>query len=251
MRRKAIIMGMPVVVSIVDDFAKGNDIDEVFSYLRGIDERFSTYNDRSEMTKINLGFIDAFHYSSEMKEILSLSEQTKIETNGFFNIERNFKIDPSGIVKGYAITKAAYKLRKKGYSNFYIEIAGDIEVAGHNNKNEKWSVGIQNPFNTDEIIKIVKVTNCGIATSGNYRNGLHIYDPKSGIVVDEIKSMSIIGKSAYDADRFATAAFAMGEKGLEFIEKKAGLEGFMVTSDHRGHMTSGFDKFQIHKHDIN
>src|SRR5450830_564304 len=104
MIKQAIIMGMPVVVSILDRSAKGRDIEEIFEYLKGVDERFSTYKDSSEIRKINLGFIKEENYSSEMKEIFALSEKTREETDGYFNIENKEKIDPSGLVKGYAIS---------------------------------------------------------------------------------------------------------------------------------------------------
>lgn len=238
-------MGMPVAISIAEEFAKGQDIAEIFAYFRHIDERFSTYKDSSEITKINLGLIDEAHYSQEMKEVFSLAAITKEETNGFFSIERNMKIDPSGIVKGYAISKGADMLRQKGYKNFYVEIAGDIEVSGFNEKGEKWRVGIQNPFNTKEIVKVVKLTDCGVATSGNYRRGKHIYDPKTGELVDEIMSITVIAKNCFDADRFATAAFAMGEKGINFLEMREEAEGYMITKAKRGIFTTGFAKYLL------
>lgn len=243
MKKRAIIMGMTVNISIVDPYVRGKDFEEVFAFLRSIDERFSLYKENSEISKLNLGSIDLNHISSEMKTILELSKKTREETNGYFNIERNFKKDPSGIVKGYAISKSADILRNKGYKNFFIEIAGDIETNGLSENGHKWKIGIENPFNPSEIIKIVHLENGGIATSGNYRRGKHIYDPHSGDPADEIASFTVISNNAYEADRFATAAFAMGEKGIFFIEEKSNVEGFMVTKDKKARMTSGFVKF--------
>lgn len=236
---------MRVVVSVLDSGIKGRDIEEIFEYLKNIDERFSTYKNSSEMTQINLGFIKEKDYSSEMQEVFKLSEMTKKETHGYFNIEKKERIDPSGLVKGYAISKSADILRKKGFTNFYIEIAGDIEVSGLNEEGKKWRVGIQNPFEITEIVKVVGLTNCGIATSGNYRRGIHIYNPKTKKNADEIAGMTVIAKNAYDADRFATAAFAMGQKGIEFLEKIKNAEGYMITKDKRGHFTTGFERFTI------
>src|ERR1035437_8357817 len=245
MKKQAIIMGMPVTVQIIDAGATSEDIQEVFAYFNYIDKKFSTYKRDSEISQINNGEINNVDYSNEMKKILELSDQTKKETNGYFDINLNGIIDPSGIVKGYAIWQASKILEKKGHQNFYVEIAGDIQVFGKNEKGESWKVGIQNPFNLEEIIKIVKISNKGIATSGNYQKRLHILNPKTKIAADEIAGISVIGPNVYEADRFATAAFAMGEKGIEFIERLKGFEGYMIKNNQIAVTTSGFKKYLV------
>lgn len=211
MKRRADIMGMPVLVEIFDKKIKVEDIEAVFDYLREIDQKFSTYKETSEIEKINRGELKEEDFSKDMKHILKLAEQTKRETDGFFDIKKDGKLDPSGIVKGYAIFEGANTLRKKGYKNFYLEIAGDVEIAGLK-EGKKWRVGIQNPFNPQEIVKVIYLTNCGVATSGTYQRGEHIYNPKTGKNTTEIASISVVGPNVYEADRFATAAFAMGRK---------------------------------------
>jgi thiamine biosynthesis lipoprotein len=168
MKKQAVIMGMPVTVNVVDAGVSDEDINEVFSYFHYIDSKFSTYRTDSEISQINRGKLKESQYSNEMKKILFLSEKTKKETNGYFDIHINGILDPSGIVKGYAIFEGAKILKNKGFNNFYVEIAGDIQVYGKNEKNELWKVGIQNPFNLAEIVKLVKLKDKGIATSGTY-----------------------------------------------------------------------------------
>lgn len=241
MKKTAVIMGMPVTISIIDKDAKDKDIDEIFDYFRRIDEKFSTYKEDSEIGKINKGKIKR-NFSSEMKKILGLSEKTKKETGGYFDIKINGKLDPSGIVKGYAIHEACKIFLKKGYKNFYVEIAGDVEVYGKI-KGRKWRIGLENPFNRKEIIKTVNLSDRGIATSGNYIRGSHIFDPIKKRKADEIMSITVIGPNVYEADRFATAAFAMGNRGIDFIEDLSGFEGYLVTKNRMGIMTSGFEKY--------
>jgi thiamine biosynthesis lipoprotein len=243
MKKQAVIMGMPVTIQIIDASATSEDIQEVFAYFNYIDKKFSSYKKDSEISQINRGEINKLDYSNEMKKILSLCEETKKETGGYFDINLNGIIDPSGIVKGYAIWQGSKILEKKGFKNFYVEIAGDIQVVGKNEKGENWKVGIQNPFMPNEIIKIVRLSNIGIATSGNYQRGEHILNPKTKVAAKEISSISIIGPNIYEADRFATAAFAMGEKGIEFIEGLKGFEGYMIKNNQIAVMTSGFKKY--------
>lgn len=236
-------MGMPVTVQIVDGKATAEDIQEVFAYLYHIDQKFSTYKKDSEISQINREEIKSSNYSNEMKKVLELCEETKKATDGYFDINNNGILDPSGIVKGYAIWQAAQILKKKGYENFYVEIAGDIQAFGKNEKGERWKVGIQNPFSLKEIIKIVSLSNEGIATSGNYQRGKHILNPKTKLLANEIAGITVIGPNVYEADRFATAAFAMGEKGIEFIERLKGLEGYMIKNDQIAVLTSGFESY--------
>lgn len=240
-------MAMPSTIEIADPLIAGQekDIDEVFSYFHYIDNIFSTYKNDSIISKINRNEIDEKDYPETVIEVFELIEQTRQETKGYFSMYLGGQIDPSGLVKGYAIHQGADILRKKGYKNFYVEIAGDSEVVGKKN-NEKWKVGILNPFNLSEIIQVVSLENQGIATSGNYQRGSHIYNPVTGTVADAIASMSVIANNVYDADRFATAAFAMGEKGIYFLENLDGVEGYMVKRDKTSIQTTGWEKYEIH-----
>lgn len=243
MKMTASIMGMPVAVEIADAVFDEKDVEAVFDYLRSIDERFSTYKESSEISRINRGEISPDQYSAEMKKIMNLCEQTKWETEGFFDIRFNEKLDPSGLVKGYAINEATKILSRKGYGNFYVEIAGDAQAVGLNYESRPWAIGIKNPFNEKEIVKIVNVSNRGVATSGTYIRGNHIYNPIAKKPATEIVSLTVIGPNIYEADRFATPAFAMGLRGINWLEKKSGLEGYLVTHDQRAIFTSGFNQY--------
>jgi thiamine biosynthesis lipoprotein len=243
MEKAKITMGMPARVEIVDPKAEEKSLDKVFDYFTEVDERFSTYKPTSEITLWNEGKIKETELSKEMQTVLELAEKTKKETDGFFDIVFEGVRDPSGLVKGWAIHNAAEILRKNGYKNFYVEIGGDIEVGGKNGKGEKWGIGIRNPFNREEVVKVVYLSNQGIATSGTAARGLHIYNPKEKKQANEIASITVIGPNIYEADRFATAAFAMGKKGIEFIENLAGLEGYMIDLNGIATYTSGFAKY--------
>jgi thiamine biosynthesis lipoprotein len=236
-------MGMPVVVEIADKFADVKDVDDVFEYLRAIDERFSTYKELSEISRINRGEILPDQYSVEMKNILSLCEKTKQETEGFFDINFNGKLDPSGLVKGFAINEASKLLTAKGYKNFYVEIAGDVQTVGLNSDNQPWAIGIRNPFNEKEVIKIINVSNRGVATSGTYIRGNHIINPITKKPATEIISLTVIGPDIYEADRFATPAFAMGLSGIDWLENRVGLEGYLISHDKHAIFTTGFSQY--------
>jgi thiamine biosynthesis lipoprotein len=240
-------MGMPITVEIVDTNIKSSSIDDVFDYFKYIDENFSVYKENSEISGINQNKITERDYSKDMRIVLALSEETKKLTNGYFDIVTpGGKCDPSGLVKGWAIYNASQILKKQGYCNFYIEAGGDIQTSGKNSKGENWSVGIKNPFEPEknEMVKIVYGENLAIATSGTYLRGHHIYNPlEKDVVLDDIISLSVIGPNIYEADRFATAAFAMGQNGIEFIENMGGFEGYMIDMKGIATETTGFEKY--------
>ncbi|KQU96235.1 thiamine biosynthesis protein [Mesorhizobium sp. Root102] len=241
MRETRILMGMPITVDI-GGASNAELIDTVFGYFEHIDRRFSTYRADSEIAAINRGGIPVVDWSSEMMEVLAIAKQTKDETAGYFDIRKpDGSLDPSGIVKGWAIRNAAGIVQRAGINDFFIEAGGDIQSGGKNASGHDWSVGIRNPFNADEIVKIVYPRGRGVATSGTYVRGQHIYNPHGiGSPIQDIVSLTVIGADVLEADRFATAAFAMGRDGILFVEQTPGLEGYLVDANGRATPTTGF-----------
>lgn len=247
MKETRLLMGMPITVVIVSDDKVNaqKTIEEVFNYFKYIEQTFSVYKDDSEISKINFGQLEIKNASADVREIFELAEQTKIQTNGYFDIKnRKGLSDPSGIVKGWAIFNASKIIEKNNFTNFYVNAGGDIQVGGHNEQGEKWSIGIENPFKQGEIVKTVYLTDCGIATSGTYIRGQHIYNPKDKEkILNEVASLTIIGPNVFEADRFATPCFAMGLQGINFVEEQNNLEGYIIDNKGEATMTSGFEKY--------
>jgi len=238
------IMGMPVTIQCPDD-TNPEAIEIVFDFLKAVDAKYSPYMNTSDVAKINRGELDDQDYDDELRTILNIAEQTKRETNGFFDVWHNDVFDPSGIVKGWAIARAAQKMHDYT-EDFYLEIAGDIQVSGASASGEDWKIGIRNPFDRTQNISVVTLHNKGIATSGTAIRGQHIYNPKSQTAIDDsLASLSVIATDILDADRIATAAFAMGTAGIQYIEQLKGYEGYAVTKDRTVTMTSNWQKYEV------
>lgn len=261
-----IIMGLPITVVLVDRLPGAEDaerwkrppvmsategsregmhrdIGRVYDFLRQVDEQFSPYKGTSEVSAINRGELASEQASPEMMRVLELAEETKKLTHGYFDVWFDGKFDPSGIVKGLALHDAAKILEDLGYRSFCIEGGGDIEVRGRNAGAKKWRIGIRNPFNPDAIIKALVLEDRGIATSGLYIRGEHIYDPVRGGKAKAIASMTVVGPNVYDADRIATAAFAMGTDGLDFVASLEGYDGYMVEDNGIATYTDGLLRY--------
>lgn len=245
-KKIATIMTMPCTLTFADKKSTKeiNDAAKtVFNYLISVDETFSPFKPASEISRINRKEIKVNEAKKEVQDVLKLCNQTKKVTADYFNVVQNDQIDPCGLVKGWAILNAAKLLSKMGFKNFMVEIAGDIQASGHPKDKNKWTLGIRNPFDITQVVKSVKLNGKGIATSGTYMQGLHIYDPVSKKPAEEILSLTVIGPNVYEADRFATAAFAMGEKGIKFIENYPGLEGYAINHEGIATYTSKFATF--------
>ncbi|MDQ2902319.1 MAG: FAD:protein FMN transferase [Chloroflexota bacterium] len=247
MKQTRLLMGMPITLEVVDAMVTPDDLDQIFRYFVSVDETFSTYKETSEISRINRGELPAAQASEAVKTILALSEGTKEDTHGYFDIQRNGMLDPSGIVKGWAIQHAAQLLQEREFQHFYIDAGGDIQVAGMNH-GKLWRIGIRNPFKHSENVKVLALTNRGVATSGTAIRGQHIYNPYQRTTpILDIVSLTIIGPNIYEADRLATAAFAMGRKGIQFLEKLAGFEGYLIDAQARATLTSGFERYVLHE----
>lgn len=238
-------MGMPISVEVVDAREARALVDSVFAYFAHVDEVFSTYKADSEISRINSGNLSIEATCAEVRDVYEIARQTCRVSGGYFNHQLpNGTIDPSGIVKGWAIQNATTLLKERGCENFCIDAGGDIQTCGLNANNEQWSVGIRHPFQTDKIAKVVYPHGKGVATSGTYLRGEHIYDPFTGVpVVTPFISITIIGPNINDADRFATAAFAMGKRGMHFIEAFPGYEGYAIMHDKQALVTNGFNHY--------
>ncbi|MDG4881894.1 FAD:protein FMN transferase [Mesorhizobium sp. WSM4884] len=236
-------MGMPITVDL--GIPAGALVEKVFAYFDDVDRRFSTYRSDSEISVINRGDLPVRDWSGQMLDVMKIAEQTRRETAGYFDVHRpDGTLDPSGIVKGWAIRNAAEIVRRAGVSDFFIEAGGDIQSSGRNASGRDWSVGIRSPFHTNEIVKVVYPRGHGVATSGTYARGQHIYNPRADDdPISDIVSLTVIGSDVLEADRFATAAFAMGRDGILFLEQTQGLEGYLIDNNCRATPTSGFGAF--------
>jgi thiamine biosynthesis lipoprotein len=245
MKRLRLIMGMPITVEVLDDYVTADDLQAVFDWFAEVDQRFSTYKSTSEVSRINRGELAERDFSPQMREVLAIGRRTARETSGFFNMERDGLLDPSGIVKGWAIQCAAELLAGAGYRDFYVDAGGDIQVAGFY-QGRPWRVGIRNPFNRHENVKVLALSDRGVATSGTAIRGQHIYNPFAPErPLEDIVSLTVVGPNVLEADRFATAAFAMGRDGIRFIESLPEFEGYAVDAAGMATYTSGFEEYVL------
>ena len=151
--------------------------------------------------------------------------------------EKGMRIGFGGIGKGYAAQKAKKVLQQYGVNSGIVNAAGDLSAWGLQPDGKPWTIGIADPNAARQPFSYLEITDTSIATSGNYEkyimiNGVkysHTIDPKTGLPVTGIKSVTIISPDAELADAMATPVMIMGiDIGLDLINQINGLECIIV-----------------------
>ena len=190
-------------------------------FLRDIEDRFSTFLPTSEISRINKGELHVLDASPDVVEVLDACTWLEHLSDGVFNARRpDGSIDPAGFVKGWAAERAARLLAEAGLKNYYLRIGGDIQTHGVQATGEKWRVGIVDPHHATRIHSYVDIPeNWAIATSGVAERGQHIWGKDSQPTNSQFSSMTVIGPHLMWADAFATIAYALGDAGIDWVEK--------------------------------
>ena len=217
-------MGTAVSVHIADVVPQETaDVawESVGVFLRDIEDRFSTFLPTSEISRINAGELHMLDASPDVVEVLDACTWLEHLSDGVFNARRpDGSIDPAGFVKGWAAERAAILLGEAGLQNFYLRIGGDIQTHGVQATGEKWRVGIVDPHNAARIRSYVDIPeNWAVATSGTAERGQHIWGKDAQPASTQFSSMTVIGPHLMWADAFATIGFALGNGGIEWVEK--------------------------------
>jgi thiamine biosynthesis lipoprotein len=167
-------------------------------------------------------------------------------------------VDLSAWAKGYAVDRIAELLNDYELADYLVEIGGEMRLRGHNADNLDWAVAIEAPFDSTRAVQtILRLTNRGVATSGDYRNYYehegtrysHTIDARSGRPVSHaLAAVTVIGPSAAFADGMATALLVLGPEAGPALAEKLGVAGYFLVRGHTGVeelTTSLFDAMKI------
>ena len=242
-RRVEHIMGLPIVVDVRDDNDHGAALERLFDWLRWVDATFSTYKDDSEISRINRGELRREDAHPRVRHVLERCEELRLETAGYFDMNTPAgSIDPSGLVKGWAVDRAAAILDDAGLHNYAVSAGGDMRVRGRAVPDLAWRIGIQHPLDTQQVAAVIETAaELAVATSGAYARGEHIVDPHTGRPPSGILSVTIVGRELATADAYATAAFAMGpDLAPHWTARLEGYEAMTILADETVFKTGGF-----------
>ena len=191
--------------------------------------------------------------------ILTFIGINKTHRNGDIIIkdDRRIRFNFSAIAKGYGCDAVGDMLRRNGVDNYMVEIGGELVLNGVSPSGKAWKIAIDAPIEEkspgEETALIIEVSDCGVATSGNYRNyridngvkNAHTISPLTGRpFIGQILSATVISSSCMESDALATACMASSDQFAKELLGKAGAEGLFIYADSIW-MTPGFKKHII------
>ena len=163
------------------------------------------------------------------------------------------QLNLSAIAKGFGVDAMAGVMRKRGYSNFYVSISGEVFASGLNSRGTNWQVGISAPVNNwregDPVVTVLSISGRAVSTSGDYQKFFvdaaghrqcHIFDPRTGLPVQHnLGSVSVVADNCTLADSLATTLFVLGaDAGLKLTETMTNVAALFVIREADGKLRS-------------
>jgi FAD:protein FMN transferase len=242
------VMGTVVTIDVRDPDADPAAIDAAMALLHEVDLRFSPYRPESEVGRLIRGELDEAACAEDLRHLLALGEDLRRTSDGCFDLRGHRpddRPDPTGLVKGWAAEEAARILDGAGIRAFVVAAGGDVVTRGEPEPGVPWRVGIRHPQQADRVALVLGLRGLSVATSGAYERGDHIVDPRTRLPAASLVSMSVVGPSLTFADAYATAGFAMGERGVAWAASRTGCEAVGITADGRVLSSPGIDRLVV------
>lgn len=154
--------------------------------------------------------------------------------------EQGMRIGFGGIGKGYAAERAKQVMKAAGAESGVVNASGDLTTWGLQPDGKPWTIGVVNPNSKHEVFSYMSISDMAVATSGNYEKYVvidgkkysHTINPRTGLPVNGIKSVTIITTNAEIADAMATPVTIMGiATGLDLINQMKNIEAIIIDDD--------------------
>ncbi|KOG30072.1 thiamine biosynthesis protein [Streptomyces resistomycificus] len=230
---------------------RGGDPEAVHSALREavaglhrVDAVFSTYRDESQISRLARGELSVEECDPMVAEVLELGAEAERASDHWFSMRYEGRLDPTGIVKGWAVERAARRMAEAGASGVSVNGGGDVQLLGVPGPQRPWRIGVSDPLRPGGLAAVVSAAGAAelaVATSGTAERGAHIVDPRTGrSAVTDLVAVTVVTPSLTWADCWATAAFAMGSReGLSWLESLPDVEALLITAGDEVRCTQG------------
>lgn len=195
------------------------------------------------------GFGKGHHPTSDTLRIDSILQFVGLDKT-FSGNGMIYKTDPriqfnfSAIAKGYGVDAVAEMLRRNEVSDFMVEIGGEISLSGFSPSHKKWRIAVDAPFeenwNQSQVALVISISDCGMATSGNYRNfrkengvkSAHTISPQTGRpFFSKILSATVIAPTCMEADALATACMASEPSLAKQLIETSQVDALLIFED--------------------
>jgi thiamine biosynthesis lipoprotein len=244
------IMGLPISIHVRGhDIASGvvdERVAEVYAELRRVDAVLSPYSADSDLSRWESGALRLGDADPMLAEVMTLCDQARSRTGGWFDPRRlpdphtgTPRYDPSGLVKGWAVERAARHLGRPAEYGWCLNAGGDVLIHTPGDQ-PAWRVGIEHPGDPGRVMRVVERRDGAVATSGTAHRGAHIVDPHTGRPATAVRSVTVAGPQLMWADVYATAAAARGPAAVDWLDDLDAYEGLLVTASGVVRTTGGW-----------
>lgn len=235
------VMGMPWSIHVrgagAHDDVTARLVAAAFDEVRRLDALLSPFRSRSELSRLRCHEITLETCGRELRDVERLCRTALVRTQGWFDAWRwRDGFDPTGLVKGWAVARAARVLEPLA-CDVAVDAGGDL-AARCVDADATWLVGIEDPADPSRLLATVPVGTGAVATSGTAARGSHIVDPRTGAPATGVRQATVVGPSILWADVFATAAVARGTSAVEWVHGLHGTSGVLVLDDGTTHTWS-------------
>ncbi|WP_037670637.1 FAD:protein FMN transferase [Streptomyces griseus] len=220
-------------------------LEEAVAELHRVNEVFSTYRDDSQVSRLARSELTVEECDPEVAEVLELGAEAERVSEGWFSTSYEGRLDPTGVVKGWAAERAARRMAAvPGVSGVSVNGGGDVQLLGVPGPARPWRVGVSDPLRPGGLAAVVSAAGAdelAVATSGTAERGTHIVDPRTGrSAVTDLVAVTVVAPRLTWADCWATAAFAMGSReALRWLEALPDVEALLITAGDEVRCTGG------------
>ncbi|MER5671559.1 FAD:protein FMN transferase [Pseudonocardia alni] len=202
----------------------------VVADLRHADAVFSTYRPDSAVSRIGRGELTVADAPAEVAEVLAIGDAAARASGGAFTVRPHGRLDPSGVVKGWAVERACRHLRALDDTGWCLAAGGDLQARAADDS-EPWRIGIEDPADPRRLVATVPVVDGAVATSGTAHRGHHLVDGRTGRVPRGVAQVTVLDASLTRADVDATTAYALGSGAADWLSHRAGRTALVVGAD--------------------
>lgn len=236
------VMGMPISLALrgrhTDDGRAREAWSEVVADLQDADRVFSTYREDSWVSRLGRGEVTVADCPAEVGEVLDLGSQAREQSRGAFDVHRptpggGTVLDPSGVVKGWAVQRASAWLHALADTDFCLSAGGDMVCHVDDPDGSPWRVGIEDPADPRRLVAAVPVLRGAVATSGTAHRGEHLYDARTGAAPTSVAQVTVLASTLTWADIDATAAYALDAEAADWLRGRDGRTALVVWRDGR------------------
>ncbi|MFU8850363.1 FAD:protein FMN transferase [Micromonospora sp. SL1-18] len=195
----------------------GEALGDAVAELRAIDLTYGPNQPDSLVSKLRRGEISPESYPP-LADLVDRCAAMRAATDGWFDawaVPGGF--DPGGLLGGWAVERAAARLRAAGVHNYALLSGADLTVRGHAPHGGPWRVAVHHPTDAHRAPLMLDMTAGAVGTSGVTGRRGHVVDPHTGEPADQLLAATVVGPDLAVADAYATALYAAGPAGLAWF----------------------------------